>query len=118
MKKLVALFLFLFSIQLMAAPQFDHFGKIDAIDLENSAIMINDFIYELPLNVMVMSGNKPTSIQNLKAGQMVGVKHQTSELDHWKVLQIWILPINYTPPAGQKDIWNSDYSTEQLFKSQ
>lgn len=81
---------------------FKRVGNIDAVDINNHRVIINDSLFMLSDETALHSlSKKNDSLHRLSKGAKVGIEYEKT--GQYKVIKtIWLLPINYQPTDGRE----------------
>jgi len=75
---------------------FQRTGRLDAVQLDNRRVVIDDIPYQLADNVIVHSlTSYSVPAERLQAGSIVGYQTSGARL----IMKIWILPRDYKGPG-------------------
>ena len=93
-KVISVILLALAAASLAMAADFQRSGQIDAINLEENTVVVDDIPFQLAKSVVIHSKKSTDiSISRLRAGQMIGYKLGASG----EIREIWLLPSTYNP---------------------
>lgn len=81
---------------------FDRWGVIDALDLDNQMIVMNDIHIHVARDLQVHTPNtRFATADSLKRGMKIGFGTTGSRGLTGPVTEVWVLPASYTPPRSQ-----------------